>query len=164
MEKEKRYKIRKDSNVPIFYVKDLDDSYYQAIMHNMSTDGMYFESNHMFSPKEYFFIKTKEPIPGFEPAKRYNACAAQVKWCKKADADSHYKIGAKWTDKANIVKNGDVGISNLCCDLCANTSIQEVVKTEEDLSLCLNCFICLSQLPPKVLRGSLINFMVGNVI
>jgi len=164
MESDRRFQARENINVPILYAKDHDDSYHQAIMYNVSMDGMYFESNQMFSQWEYFFIKINDSLPGFESVKPYDACAAQVKWCKKPDIDSSYKVGVKRVGKAKIVNKEEVDTSTFCCELCANTSIQEVVKTDEHLYLCLNCFTCLSQLPGKALKANLNRFMVGNVI
>jgi len=83
MERDRRFQNRENVNMPILYAKDYDNSYHQAITHNVSMNGMYFESNQIFSQGECFFIKINEPLPGFESVKSYGACAAQVKWCKK---------------------------------------------------------------------------------
>ncbi len=164
MERERRFQGRENINVPILYEKDRQDSYHQAIMYNVSMDGMYFESNQMFSQGEYFFIKLKDPLPGFESVKPYDACAAQVKWCKKTKTDPSYKVGVKRLLKAEIFKKEAVETPTLCCELCANTSMQEVVKTDEQLYLCRNCFTYLSQLHGKTLKANINRFMVGNVI
>lgn len=164
MENDRRFQAREKTNVPILYAKAHDGLYHQATLYNVSNGGMSFESHHMFFQREYFFIKTNDSFPSFESLKPYDACAAQVKWCEKSDIDSSYKIGIKQVGKAKFVKKEDVHTSTLCCELCANTSIQEVVKTDDHLYLCRNCFTCLSQLPGKALKANLTRFMVGNVI
>lgn len=164
MESDRRFQAREKTNVPILYAKAHDGLYHQAIMYNVSMGGMYFESNQMFFQREYFFIKTNDSLPGFELLRPYDAYAAQVKWCEKTDIDSSYKIGIKRVGKAKFVKTEDFDTSTLCCELCENPSTQEVVKTDEHLCLCRNCFTCLSQLPGKALKANLTRFMVGNVI
>ena len=164
MEINRRFEARKNIKVPILYAKDLDDSYHQAMLHNISMNGMYLVSNQMLFHGEYFFIKIKEFFPGFESLKPYDAFTAQVKWCRKKDADSGYKVGVKWIDKAKIVKKEAVDTSNFRCELCTNCPIKEIVKTDEQLYLCLNCFTFVSQLPGKTLKATLNRFMVGNVI
>ena len=164
MERDRRFQVREKTNVPILYTKDHDDSYHHAMMYDVSMDGMFFESNRLFFQGEYFFIKIDDSLPGFESVKPYDACAAQVKWCKKTDVDSSCKVGVKRVGKAKVVKKEDVELSTICCELCGKTSIQEAVKTDEHLYLCLNCFTCVSQLPGKALKANLNRFMVGNVI
>ena len=167
MGRDRRFQAREKTNIPILYSKDYDDSYHQAIMYDVSMDGMYFKSiksNQMFFQGEYFFIKINDSLLDFESIKTYDACAAQVKWCKKTDIDYSYKVGVKRVGKAKVVKKEDVDTSIHCCELCGNTYTQEFVKTDEHLYLCLNCFTCLSQLPGKALKANLTRFMVGNVI
>ncbi len=164
MEINRRFEARKNINIPILYAKDLDDSYHQAMLHNISMNGMYLVSNQMLLDGEYFFIKIEDSLPGFESLKPYDACAAQVKWCRKTDTDSIYKVGVKRVGNAKIVKKRAVDTLNRCCELCTNCPIQEIVKTDEQLYLCLNCFTFVSQLPGEALKSTLNRFMVGNVI
>jgi len=162
MERDRRFQPRENINIPILYGKDRDDSYHQARMDNISLDGMSFESNQMLSQGEYFFIKIKDAPPDYKLLKPYEACAAQVKWCKNTDVDSGYKVGVKRLVKAEVVREEETDTP--CCELCANTSIQEVVKTEEHLYLCRNCFTDMSGLAGKTLKANINRFMVGNVI
>ena len=164
MERNRRFAIRENIKAPILFAKNHEHSYHQAIMHNVSMDGMNFESNQMFFHGECFFIKINALLPGCELVKPHDACAAQVKWCKKTNVYSCYRVGVKQVGKAMVVKKEDVDTSPPCCELCEKTSMQEVVKTDEHLYLCLNCFTCLSQLPGKALKANLKRFMVGNVI
>ncbi|SDT86604.1 PilZ domain-containing protein [Desulfobacula phenolica] len=164
MERNRRFEVRKNINIPILYAKGIDDSYHKALLYNISMNGMNFVSDKMFLNGEYFFIKIKDSSPGFESLKPYDACTAQVIWCVKTDADFSYKVGVKRIGKAKIVKKEAVEKSHLCCELCANSSIQEIVKTDESLCLCLNCFTFVSKLPCKALKKTFNRFMLGNVI
>jgi len=164
MESDRRFQIRENVNVPILYAKDHDESYHLAMIHNVSMNGMFFESNQRFLKGECFFIKINKSLPGFESVTPYDACAAKVKWCEKTDIDSNYKVGVKQVGKAKVVKKKPVDPSIPCCELCGNTSMPEIVKTDEHVCLCLNCFTRVSQLSGKAFKDNINRFMVGNVI
>ena len=109
-------------------------------------------------------MKINEPLPVFEPLQTYDACAVQVKWCQRENIDSRYGVGIKRLGKAKVIKKEDVNPSNHYCELCGAPSIREIVKTDEHLFLCLNCFTSISQLSEKALKANLTRFMIGNVI
>ncbi len=161
MEIDRRFHPRENINIPIHYAKGYDNVYHQAITHDISMNGMSFESNQRFSYGEYFFIKIMDLIPGCESISPYDACAAQVKWCKKEATGSNYTVGIKRVGEANLIKKGSLDPSISCCELCKDSSTGELVKTDEHLYLCSNCF---TQLSGQLLKENLTRFMVGNVI
>ncbi len=144
MEKERRVQTREKTNMPILYAKNHDDSYHSAMMYNISLDGLNFESDHMFSQGEYLFVKTNDPFLGFEPVKPCYASVVQVKWCRKKNIHSRYKIGVKQVSIAKAVDKEDIDTSSVCCEICKSTFAPEIVKTDEGLYLCLSCFTSMS--------------------
>ncbi|SMD10516.1 PilZ domain-containing protein [Desulfocicer vacuolatum DSM 3385] len=164
MENDRRLQARKKINVPICFIKGYDAPYHQAVTHNVSVDGICFESTQIFSQGECFFIKIDDLLPVFEPFESYDACVVQVKWCQRQNINSSYGVGIKRLGKAKIIKKKDINPSIHCCELCGAPSIQEIVKTDEHILLCQSCFTSISQFSEKTLETNITRFIMGNVI
>lgn len=163
MEQERRFIIRANIDSPIFYFKDHEPSYHKARIYNVSRDGMCLGADQGFSRGEHFFIKMHESLPGFETAGPYEACVAEVKWCSRKDIEN-FKLGVRQIGKATVVNKEEFEISHLACDVCGNSRVYKVVKTDDYIHLCLNCYAWMARMNGNSMKDRLTRYIVGNVI
>lgn len=77
---------RNDFDTPVIYSDEQIDRYHDAMMHNFSDQGLYFESDEPLRVGSKIFVKT------------INFCSVnkcEVRWCSKLDSDEKdmYGIG-----------------------------------------------------------------------
>ena len=163
MEHERRYIIRANINSPIFVSKDHEPSYHDAMIYNVSREGMCLGAGRNFDRGEHFFIRLHESVPGFESMSPYEACVAEVKWCSRKDSES-YRMGVRQIGKATVVNKKDIDISVLSCDACGNSRVYKVIKTDDYIHLCLNCYAWMARMNGNAMKDTLTRYILGNVV
>ncbi|QTA88731.1 PilZ domain-containing protein [Desulfonema magnum] len=145
---------RNKEEAPIKYADLNTENYHDGKMCNISESGMYFESgNNSLRRGSEVCIKMVDSADIHSP----EACdgyRAEVMWCRKISenkTDPSYGVGVRFM--LNI------------CDQCGKTvPYTEIQRTDDFLFLCPTCFQRLKSLPDGKLKGTLENYLMGNVI
>ena len=156
----RRIQARENYEAPIIYAKYNDGDFHEATMYNSSQDGMYFESACDLRQGLYVYIKLAEPghdicLPG--------AYVGQVRWCIKKNNASIYGIGVRFMARGHIINGKNAERSDCSCDLCGEITPEEILMTDDALSLCHDCFKRLGGLIEGNIKNSILRFMAGNV-
>ncbi|MDM8524862.1 PilZ domain-containing protein [Desulfococcaceae bacterium HSG8] len=125
--------------------------YHEAKMYNISDSGMYFESEHNGVHRgSEIFIK----VPENRDVYTRDGYRAEVMWCREIPKDG---AGACYGIGVRFVVNR--------CDHCGEKfPHREIHKTDNFLFLCSDCLRRLENLPGGKLKGSVENYLMGNVI
>jgi len=145
---------RNECDVPIKYALYDTERYYEANMCNKSDGGMYFETDHAPTQGNDIWIKLPEcNTADCDPA----ACdgyRGEVMWCRKlrgGNGKSRYGIGVRF-------------IVNTCDQCGGNFRYRDIHKADNFLMLCSDCSGHLSSISGKKLKGTMENYLMGNVI
>jgi len=140
---------------PIRYATYDTEMYQDAKMYNKSEGGMYFETKSNTPPgSEELWIRMANDSPTLHAPEAHDGYRATVAWCRKItgrDAAPRYGVGVRFV--VNV------------CDLCGRkVSYRNIRKTDTHVSLCLDCFERLGKMPGGVIKQSLENYLIRNVI
>lgn len=146
---------RDRQEAPIRYADLNKEEYHDAQMYNISEGGMYFESNHnSLRPGTEVCIKMVNYSPVIHPAEAREGYRAEVMWCRKMPQNGsapRYGVGVRFMVNT--------------CDHCGkNVSYSDMHRTDNFLFLCSDCLNRLKTLPDGKLRGTIENYLMGNVI
>jgi hypothetical protein len=146
---------RDNRESPIQYANLNTEKYHDAKMYNISEGGMYFESsqNSLRRGSEVHIRVTDYSPDIYGPSAR-DGYRAEVMWCRKIlkeGAQSCYGVGVRFMVNT--------------CDHCGGTfSYSEIHRTDDFLFLCPDCLTRLRTLPDGKLRGTIENYLMGNVL
>ncbi len=135
---------------PITYSKHSEKGDHDATMYNISSGGMYFESDHALRRGVSVYIRMINFSPySYIPGAAYKTYVARVVWCKKTSDPFVYGIGVCYIARGHIVQSDLFYKLGNRCDLCKKKiSSGELHKTEGALALhlCPSCFKQLGEL------------------
>jgi len=146
---------RNDREASIIYAFHNTDKYYSAKMRNSGAGGMYFESEHNSLRRgSDIWIKMVDYSADAHGDNAREGYRAEVAWCRKM------------TDKDDTPCYG-VGVRFMVdtCDHCGGKfSHREIHKTDDLLFLCSSCLQQFRSLPDGKIKGSVEQYLMGNVI
>lgn len=163
----KRAYSRNAYEAPIMFSNCDTENYYHAKLYNRSLGGMYFESEKALQPGSDICIKMANQSSDESGSEAFNAYRARVKWCKKRSKTgiSFYGIGIQYLAKSHTAYGENVHGLSRSCDLCGEKVPSEEILNNKDLvSLCINCFNYLEEMPESTIKDSIKEFLIGNVI
>jgi len=158
----KRAGNRSVYEAPIMWADFNTENYYPAKTFNSSEGGMYFESDYAPKTKINIRIKTLNYLPNTNGPEAYKFYEAKVKWCRDlptTDA-SRYGVGVQYLVKSQNIEGTDYPCS-LCGEIIPYGKIHSV---EEFVYLCSHCFNHYKSLPDGMIKKSIKDFLIGNVI
>lgn len=131
------------------------ETYREAKMYNKSDGGMYFESeSNSLRPGSELCIKLVNYSTAVHEPEAHDGYRAEVVWCRKIKegaAAPRYGVGVRFT--LNV------------CDRCGRkVSYQDIRKTDKLVFLCSDCFEMLENLSEGMIKESVENYLMGNVI
>lgn len=138
------------------------ENYCDAKTYNSSVAGMYFESNYILHQNSDICIKTGNYLPDTDGPEAYRFYRAKVRWCKDmAKGDAHlYGIGVQYLVKSHIV-----GGPSYSCGLCGeNIPYGKIHIIDDFVYLCSGCFKQFEGLSDKMIKKSIEDFIIGNVL
>lgn len=145
---------RDDREAQIVYALHNTDKYYSGKMLNSSAGGMYFESEHNSLRRGtdiwIKMVDSSADVHGNDD--RVKEYRAEVVWCRKT-MDGRvpcYGVGVRFMVNT--------------CDQCGGKfSHEDIHKTDDLLFLCSSCIRKLKSMPGNV-KGSVEQYLMGNVI
>lgn len=130
------------------------DNFVEAIMHNSSEGGMYFESARALRTGSEICIRRADYSPDIHGPEACDGYRAEVMWCRETeggDGASSYGIGVRF-------------IVNVC-DKCGDkVSYSDIRRTPDFMFLCVGCLRQLEDMPGEKLRPSVTKYLIGNVL
>ena len=159
---EKRVHLRKNYEAGIVYAPFNTDEFYSAKIFNVSDAGMCFEAERVIRPTSDICIKFENSLPDLAALHRFKFFRAKVKWCQECSLapDRIYCIGVQYMVKYHM-RHGPIYI----CGLCGETiPYGRLHQTDEFTYACTRCFNHLKSLPDGLIKDSIEDFMIGNVL
>ncbi len=153
---QKRQSSRWHTKAPIIITDNPDGCYHGASVVNISSEGMYFETDQAFAPESELWIKLILSLPETSGSQAYNDFHAHVKHCRPIGSNGHkFGIGVQYTRALRMVR----------CDLC-NCKVyhEQAHKVEDMIHMCSDCYIRLENLPDDQIRASIEDYLMCNII
>ena len=166
MTKTRRKYSRYFDHVPILYAGYDSKGYMKAVMRNICSDGMYFESGSPIQPTGDLYIKIQGHRPVSDVPEQYKAFRAKVKWFRQLTADMmpYYGVGVQFIAKSHLSYGINSTDSDCLCDFCENrSSIKLIHRTETGIQLCPDCLHHMETLPRSI-EKAVERFLLGNVV
>ena len=157
---------RYSDHAPILYAGYTAQSYCEAMMHNSSFDGMYFESGTSLDPKCDLFIKAQQHLTRISEPDSCNDFRAIVKWCHPVLVGEKpgYGVGVQIVVRSHLSYGLNTENSGYICDRCEKRVTDKLIhRTASWLLLCQDCLHYMESLP-NVLEKSVERFLLGNVV
>jgi hypothetical protein len=157
---------RYSDQIPVLLAEYHSRNYYQALMHNICVDGMYFESDLPLQPNNELYLKV--PLHRFKSfeADPYKAFRAKVKWSRqvKSDKIARFGSGVQFAAKSHLAYGINLPNSDYSCDYCEDkVKDRRIHQTESGLQLCQKCLSYMETLP-RFLENAVERQLLGNVI
>ncbi len=137
-----------------------------AVMHDVSVEGIGFGSDKDIESREPFSIIIPPRAPIVLASSVPTVYVARLRWRRmiKEGLRSRFTMGAQLIFKGYVLHWDEVCNATGRCDLCGARLCNQVYKTDEPLFLCLNCFRYLGGRLKDHCRDSVMRFALGNVI
>lgn len=147
---------------PIIWGNFNTEDYYKAKTYNYSESGIYFETDYAPKVNSNICIKPLNYLPNTNGPEAYQFYEAKVKWCRHLSAKEVicYGIGAQYLVKSQTI-DGPGHPCSLCGEIIPYGKIHSV---EEFVYLCSHCFNHYKSLPDGMIKKSIKDFLIGNVI
>jgi len=158
----KRAGKRSGYEAPIMWADFNTENYYRAKTCNCGHGGMCFETDYAPKTTTNILIKTLNYLPDTNGPEAYRFYEAKVKWCRDlATKDaSRYGVGVQYLVKSQNIEGPDYPCV-LCGEIIPYAKIHSV---EEFMYFCSHCFNHYTSLPDGMIKNSIKNFLIGNVI
>jgi len=147
---------------PIIWGNFNTEDYYQAKTYNYSESGIYFETDYAPKANANICIKPLNYLPNTNGPEAYQFYEAKVKWYRHLSVKevTCYGIGAQYLIKSQTIDGPDYP-----CSLCGeNISYGKIHSIDDFVYLCSHCFKHYQLLPDGMIKKSIKDFLIGNVI
>ena len=158
----KRVGERSGYEASIMWADFNTENYHHAKTCNCSHGGMCFETDYAPKLTTNIRIKTLNYLPNTNGPEAYKFYEAKVKWYRDLPTidKPHYGVGVQY-----LIKSHKVEGPNYPCSLCGdNISYGKIHCIEEFVYLCSPCFKHYQSLPDGMIKKSVMDFLIGNVI
>lgn len=150
---------------PILICEKSDGIYSQAIMQNHSINGMYLICERPLDFEMGIYINMLEK----EKRDRYKGFFGRVKWCRElkrsGDIEDHFGAGINFIVKSHNYFGGIGCMVDCCCDVCGERiPTDQMLRTEDCLFQCQNCYHAINNFPEGNLKSSINNYLLGNIL
>jgi hypothetical protein len=147
---------------PIMWADFNTEKYYRGRTCNCSHGGMCFETDCAAKTKTIIRIKTVNYLPSTDGPEAYKFYEAKVKWCIDLPVidTPRYGVGVQYLVKSHNIEGPDYP-----CSLCgAIISCGNINCVREFVYLCPPCFNHYQSLPDGMIKESIMDILIGNVI
>lgn len=164
--REHRTRTRTDCRIPLECAAGRSGRPFQAVVHNISDDGAYLETDREIKRGDNIFIHALQQASLEAGCEQINYNAGMIRWSRAIERNGELVFGAgvRFFYPELMKEIEEVQEIKYFCDLCGKSlSIRSISRLQGPISMCAHCNDYIDRLPDK-LYDTTTRYLMGNAL